>query len=344
MGSVLEFDDLGNNISWLRSEKSFKEDYSKGDIRIIKINEKWSVQFKQRLPSGKKPRTILSNLGTTSDGSEMILNLFSKNIFDNPKPTNLLKHFMEIGTKPTENHLILDFFAGSGTTAQAVMELNEEDGGNRQFICVQMPEATDPKSEAYKSGYQSISDITKARIGKVIEKIAKQREGKIEFAEKPLPVFQHFALAESNFKVWRTDIQGKENIALQLFEHQQAEKPASTPENMFVELCLKNGLGLNVNYTKEDGFYKVGNRGARVENRGERVENRELASNPSPLISTLTPKIWFCFEKYTDPKKQIILSEKPQRLVFLNSCFESDVDLSNFQLELVEYGIKLTII
>lgn len=111
----------------------------------------------------KAVSTLLpKEVGMSEDGNKDIVSLFGGKIFSFPKPQSLIKYFINIIND--KQSLILDFFAGSGTTAQAVMELNEEDGGNRQFICVQMPEALEENSEAYKSGYKTIADITKARI------------------------------------------------------------------------------------------------------------------------------------------------------------------------------------
>ncbi len=95
--------------------------------------------------------------------------------FDAPKPLSLLKKIVLSATfKGNQDDIVLDFFAGSGTTAHAVMQLNAEDNGNRQFITVQIPEETDEKSEAHKAGYKTIFDITKARIEKAAAKIAKE--------------------------------------------------------------------------------------------------------------------------------------------------------------------------
>lgn len=101
--------------------------------------------------------------------TKFIKQVFNRLVFENPKPLEMIKRTIELSSN--SNDLILDFFAGSGTTAHAVMQLNAEDGGNRQFICVQLPEATDKKSEAFKAGYHSIFDITKARIEKSAVKI-----------------------------------------------------------------------------------------------------------------------------------------------------------------------------
>ena len=114
-------------------------------------------------------RTLPENMGMTKEGTKEITDLFGHKVFTFPKPSQLIKFFISISSKPSD--LILDFFAGSGTTAHAVMQLNAEDKGNRKFICVQLPEPTDEKSEAFKAGYQTIFDITKARIEKSAVKI-----------------------------------------------------------------------------------------------------------------------------------------------------------------------------
>src|SRR5699024_9264649 len=94
--------------------------------------------------------------------AKAIKSLFGRNIMSFPKPPELIKRLLIIGSQ--ENSIILDFFSGSATTAHAVMQLNAEDGGNRKFIMVQLPEKTDEKSEAYKAGYQNICEIGKERI------------------------------------------------------------------------------------------------------------------------------------------------------------------------------------
>lgn len=132
-GTVLENDDNGEPISWLRSENRFLSDLKEGEARIIKINGKWTVHFKQRQPEGYKPRSLITEYGTTSDGAAELKKIFNlTNAFSNPKPINLIKYLIKFCY--SEDIIILDFFAGSGTTGQAVLELNKEDGGSRHFI------------------------------------------------------------------------------------------------------------------------------------------------------------------------------------------------------------------
>lgn len=308
----------------LRFIKSrFEEELGKGNVTFKRTNTNpfvkengeqanWNIYIKKYFGDGTgAPTSVLprSLVGLNNEGTTEIQNIFGGRFFEFPKSVRLIKYLINIGAD--DDHLILDFFAGSGTTAQAVMELNAEDGGNRRFICVQLPEATEEKSEAHKAGYKTIADITRARIQKVIDKIAKERDSKMDFDKQVLPQCNNYTLAPSNFKSWRGDVEGKEAIAQQLLDFTESQKQGSQTDNMLVELCLKSGLGLNVGYQKENGFYKT--------NLG----------------------VWFCFETYTDAMKNDIVAAKPQKLVCLNSCFTSDEVLSNLQLELREHGILL---
>lgn len=177
-GIVLEYDENGNKISWLRSKNRFESDLKKGDVRLVqKDGGSWSVQFKQRLPKGKKPRSIfiednvLENSGTTSNGSDDLFNLFNFHPFSNPKPIKLISNLLQIVV--SEDDIILDFFAGSGSTAHSILNENI-DGANRRFICVQIAEQIEKDKEAYKAGYRTIFEITKDRIIKAGEKLAQE--------------------------------------------------------------------------------------------------------------------------------------------------------------------------
>ena len=161
-----------------------------GIYRIIEKNGTKIVGRLRKLEGdGSKFYTILKHLN--KNGVTDLENLELEKFFSFPKPTSLIKALV-LGatfTSKNDNELILDFFAGSGTTAHAVMQLNAEDGGNRQFICVQLPEICDEKSQAFKAGYSTIFDITHARITKAAAKIK---------AENPL-----FA-GDLGFKVFET--------------------------------------------------------------------------------------------------------------------------------------------
>ncbi|MDD4505196.1 MAG: site-specific DNA-methyltransferase [Sulfurospirillaceae bacterium] len=162
------------NKCWLYNEEKIKSLILEGRISF---RERTGTPFLKRylneVREGSTLATILENYGFSQDSAKEIKELFDNDVFDFPKPLKLLKTLILSGLT-TSNDLILDFFAGSGTTAHAVMDLNAQDNGNRKFICVQLPELTDPKSEAHKAGYTTIFDITKARIEKASEKIKKE--------------------------------------------------------------------------------------------------------------------------------------------------------------------------
>lgn len=194
-GEILEFDEHENPISWLRSQKRFEQDKKEGEIKFVKGKNGWSVHFKQRLPKGKKPRSlyekgnIINEYGTTSSGSSKILELFNFNAFDNPKPVELIKFILEI--IPSEQEYIIDFFSGSATTAHATLELNNEDGGKRKYIMVQLPEKIGKVSTAYKRGYKTIDELGRTRIKKAVIDLKRENPNtEIDVG------FKHFTLKE----------------------------------------------------------------------------------------------------------------------------------------------------
>lgn len=139
---------------------------------------------------------LRSILSTKSDGGVELEKLFNgKSYFSRPKSTSLIKTLISSVQKP-EDSIALDFFAGSGTTAHSVMDLNKTDGGNRKFICVQLPELTEKNKAAYKAGYKTIFDITKTRIEKAAEKIRAENpdyNGDLGFKTfETLPIFEGY--------------------------------------------------------------------------------------------------------------------------------------------------------
>ena len=182
-GTILEYDEDGNAISWLRSKARFDSDIALGEIRIIKIGKKWSVQFKQRIPLGKKPRsiftteTVIDNRGTTSAGSSDVYDYFKKDVFSNPKPVDLIRFLLGFGL--SEKDIVLDFFSGSGTTAEAVMRSNIE-GGKNKFILVQLPENIDPlvnssSANAKRVAENAVSVLDEMERPHLLTELAKER-------------------------------------------------------------------------------------------------------------------------------------------------------------------------
>ncbi len=165
------------NYGWIHGKERYEEEVKKGLVRIIPKNGGgWSVQFKQYLNmNGKKPRSMTMDFGGSIEGKTDIGKLFkNEKIFSYPKSVKFIKTLLK--TIDDKNTVVLDFFPGSATTAHAVMQLNAEDGGNRKFIMVQLPEETDVKSEAYKAGYKNICEIGKERIRRAGKKIKSTKE------------------------------------------------------------------------------------------------------------------------------------------------------------------------
>ncbi len=163
---------------WRYSKDRFKE--------LLEDNRIWFGKNGDRVPApkiflkevkqGVTPTTWWTHeeAGHNQESMRELREILKGVFFENPKPTRLLTRILNLATNANESDLVLDFFAGSGTIAQAVLELNKEDGGNRKFILVQLPELTDEKSEAYKAGYKTIADICKERIRRVIKNLTPQ--------------------------------------------------------------------------------------------------------------------------------------------------------------------------
>ena len=235
-----------------------------GDKVSFYLSENGVLYYYKKRDKARNILSVLRNMGTTE---QMRSELESIGIFFSyPKPKELTKYIINIGLD--RNEYILDFFAGSGTTAHAVMELNKEDNGNRKFILVQIPELTDEKSEAYKAGYKKISDITIERNKRVIEKIEKEEEEKqpslFDGDKKPFKTgFKVYKLAKSNFPRvdFTPDPEKTEEENIELLNRYIDEKEvmflAMTDEkNIFDEVLLKNGFMLNYKLEEVQGFSK----------------------------------------------------------------------------------------
>ena len=173
-------------------------------------------------------------------------------LFTNPKPVELLCHFFAFTAN--QNDLILDFFSGSGTTAHAVMQLNAEDGGSRRFICVQLPEETDEKSEARKAGFDTIAEIAKERIRRAGRQISDGLQDGSEIDTG----FKVFKLAESGFKQWRQPEQADtEALQRELSLNIDSVLSETPSENLLYELMLRMGLKLTCKVSFSDDVYFV---------------------------------------------------------------------------------------
>lgn len=218
---------------------------------------------------GLTPETMLfaRDVGTTESAKNHIKELFDGiAVFETPKSVGLINSLLQMGAG---DGIVLDFFAGSGSTAQALLELNKEDGGNRKFILVQLPELCDETSEAYKAGYKTIAEISKERIRRVIKKIAteqteeeKKKSEQINFGDNGKSMaldlgFKSFKLSSSNFKIWRGNEINGDNLVEQLDVFTDPVSENSKEQNMLYELMVKAGYQLSDKVEAKNKFYSI---------------------------------------------------------------------------------------
>lgn len=251
-----------NGRYWAFSKESLEKYIKNGKIKFKEQyldNERGFIfkRYKRELDTIYNPVNSLfatENVFMNQVGTKELKDLLNKELFDNPKPVEFIKSLIKYATN--KNDIILDFFAGSGTTAHAVMELNQDDEkdgkvGNRKYILVQLPEATEKNSEAFKNNYKKISDITKARIKKVIENLD-YKDG-----------FKSYKLDSSNFQVFK-ELKKRPNdsfedivkmLKMSVFNKNIFAQNAKEIDIVY-EVGLKNGFSLSA---KNDDTIKLGN-------------------------------------------------------------------------------------
>ena len=215
------------------------------------VNGRWNIYVKMRdTVDGQtrtlRPKTIWQDPRyDTGAGGRAVKNLFDGvNYFDNPKPVEFLKDVLTVGSD--DSAITLDFFSGSGTTAQAVMQLNAEDGGSRRHIQVQLPEPVDPESDAGEAGYGTIADVSRERIRRAGEGIAAEFSQQLVVREAPLDVgFRSYRLSDTSFVKWReTNNADQRGLEQRLAGLRASADDDATPEMLLTELLLKQGYSL----------------------------------------------------------------------------------------------------
>jgi adenine-specific DNA-methyltransferase len=248
--------------------------------------------------------------GLNEDGTDELRTLFGvAKIFDHSKPSKLVSKLINISTDSSS--IILDFFSGSATTAHAVMQLNAEDGGNRKFIMVQLPEDTDPKSEAYKAGYKNICEIGKERIRRAGKKIeeelsAKSKEGELFKDKEP-------KTPDTGFRVLKVDSTNMKDVYYSPSEYNQHMlldlesniKEDRTDIDLLYGVLLDWGVLLSLPHITEN----IGGKNVHF-------------VNDTDLVT--------CFEEHV-PEEVIreIARRKPLRVVFRDSSFRNSPDKIN---------------
>ena len=296
------------NKQWIWEKSRLYKAYENGEIVVNEKNGKYSVRFKQYLRDENgilrkgKPLSLLTFV-FNQDGTKEMQELIGRGIFDFPKPTALIKYLLSLRINECDDQdfITLDFFSGSSTTAHAVMQLNAEDGGHRKFIMVQLPEATDEKSEAYKAGYKNICEIGKERI---------RRAGKKIKEDSPLTTqgldigFRVLKCDTSNMKdvYYRPD----EVTQMTIGDYASNIKDDRTPEDLLFQVMLDLGILLS-----------------------SKIEETTIAG--CEVFNVADGFLYACFDSnVSDEVVTAIAKEQPYYAVFRDSGMASDSVLTNF--------------
>lgn len=351
---------------WRWSKEKYLERLKNGFIEFKKVGNEYKVYTKQylymdydgnKIDRGKLIRTVIDNIDGRS-GTRLLQTIFSEKVFTNSKPIELVKQFVDISTN--KNDLILDFFSGSATTAHAVMQLNAEDGNNRKYIMVQLPEFCDEQSEAYKAGYKNICEIGKERIRRAGHMLADEikkstrvfGKDKAPFenneydksamqmavdkldnstikdfeklADKKIPDigFRVFKLDSSNMKdTYYEPNQYSTNLLDQLDEN---IKPDRTPEDLLFQVLLDLGLML-------DSKIEI------------KMINGKKVFVVGEYNEAIDPDLICCFDSDVDNNTVTEIAKlKPRFCVFRDSSMAKDSVATNFDQIFETYSPSTT--
>ena len=247
-----------------------------------------------------------------------IKELLGRDVFTNPKPVGLLKKILTISTD--KDSIVLDFFAGASTTAHAVMELNSEDGGQRNFIMVQLPEPTPEASEAYKQGFKNIAEISRKRIVAAGNKIEKQNEGQLDAVDLDLG-FRAYSLVDSNFSKWRisSDIEANK-LEQHILDLRESALDDATPDSLITEILLKQG------YSLSEEINQIEISGLKLKSVSDKVVLAYLDEHIKPTLIQLRE----------------VIQEHPARFIILEDAFHGDDELkTNLAQECKSQNVEL---
>ena len=210
---------------------------------------RYKLFLEEKKKQGVLPNTWFDNLSSNQEASKEIKSLFNdKLIFDTPKPVELIKYLINLGSNA--NDIILDFFAGSSTTAEAIFKSNSKEYSNKKFILVQIPESTNEKSIAYNEGHTNICEIGKERIRRAGDKILEESDN------KDLDIgFKVFKLDSSNLEKWDPDYN---NLEQTLLTNKENIKPDRSELDLIYEIMIKYGIDLTLPIEKLNNIYSIG--------------------------------------------------------------------------------------
>ena len=348
---------LGNTLNgpWMVSEEEFDKMDKNGEIYWTENGDGQPYgKIYLSKSKGQIPNDFWGiEFGTNQRGSLEVEKLFGKRYFDFPKPVSLIQNICKLGSD--KDSIILDFFSGSATTAQAVMQLNAEDGGHRKFILVQLPEETDVNSEAYKAGYKNICEIGEERIRRAGKKIKEELQGAALVAVRNGKSSQGDLFDQGNqqtdghegrtlqaddldtgFRVFRVDSSNMKDVyfAPKDLEPQQLDLFADNVKEDRTELdllygCMVDwGVPLSLPLSEEtidvaDGHTMATDDGTIAD--GHKGRTLQADGNSVTVYTVNDGDLVACFGKpITDNVVKAMADKAPLRVLFRDSCFEKD--------------------
>ena len=282
-------------------------------------------RHKSEVRSETKPYSSIIDTRLNSVATKEVREILSGQVFDYPKTTDIMKQLISQATTLSNHDIILDFFSGSATTAHAVMQLNAEDGGNRQFIMVQLPEVCDQKSEAYKAGYKNICEIGKERIRRAGKKILEADNQMTLENKKQLDIgFKVFKLDSSNLKTWdNTPVTAEQmDLLYERMNHMIHRVKADRSDlDMVCEIMLKLGIPLTYSITA-------------VEINGKTAYS---IGDDCLLLICLAPDV--------QPEDVEQMAEyAPAKLIVSRESFVDDTAMANAHYILKDHGVELKLV
>lgn len=321
-----------NGLPWRWNEQTFLANKAKDEVVFIETNtsplidvntgkkSKWNIYTKiwlnDRIEDGQLPSDLILKFENRHAAKELV----SLGIpFDFPKPTALIKYLLHLVTDT--DYYVLDFFAGSATTAHAVMQLNAEDGGHRKFIMVQLPEATDEKSEAYKAGYKNICEIGKERIRRAGKKIRNEQLGIRNDADNSSLLTPNSSL-DIGFRVLKCDTSNMKEVYYNPAEYEASLfsrledniKEDRTSEDLLFQVMLDLGVLLS-----------------------SKIEETTIAGKK--VFNVEDNYLIACFDSdVTEETIKAIAKQKPYYFVMRDSSMASDSVATNFDQIFATYS------
>ena len=314
---ILPYGPGGYESRWRTSHKTFLE-WKKENIIVWQKNEGKYIPYVKYYLEGrtKQVPNLWNDLEGNKKASLTVKELFKDKVFDFPKPISLLKRCIKISSV-SHDEIILDFFSGSSTTAHAIIKINAEDSINRKFIMIQIPEATDEKSEAYKAGYKTIAEIGKERIRRAGEKI------KEDNAEK-----ENIDNLDVGFRVLKVDSSNMKDVYFTPDETNQSNildlasniKEARNSEDLLFMVLLSWGIDLSAKIEKKD----IGGKEVYF------VDDNYLAA---------------CFDENIDEHfVKTLIDDRPLKVVLRDSSFASSSVKINVEQIFVQANIEAKVI